>query len=163
MKSSSHSLIPSNHVPLPSQETLSIVILSQVQVQVTLRLTVSQSVSVGVEPHLGLMTRHFLLFDSYGLVFCGAPSLTSGWVCLLYMLLALPAQSFSGPSTLGLATISYCLRFETSLFVASYDSQGHGGGIRPSLHTYYYSESVPLCTAAYIVSDNHGERLLFVP
>jgi hypothetical protein len=26
--------------------------------------------------------------------------------------------------TLGLATIFYCLRFETSLFVASYDSQG---------------------------------------
>jgi hypothetical protein len=25
--------------------------------------------------------------------------------------------------------------FETSLFVASYDSQGHGGGIRPRLHT----------------------------
>jgi hypothetical protein len=26
-------------------------------------------------------------------------------------------------------------RFETSLFVASSDSQGHGGGIRPHLHT----------------------------
>jgi hypothetical protein len=25
--------------------------------------------------------------------------------------------------------------FETSLFVASYDSQGYGGGIRPLLHT----------------------------
>jgi hypothetical protein len=36
---------------------------------------------------------------------------------------------------LGLETIFYCLRFETSLFVASYDSQGHGGGILPSLHT----------------------------
>jgi hypothetical protein len=47
----------------------------------------------------------------------------------------LPAQSFSGPSPLGLATVFYCLRFETSLFVASYDSQGHGGGIRPRLHT----------------------------
>jgi hypothetical protein len=31
--------------------------------------------------------------------------------------------------------IFYCLRFETSLFVASYDSQGHGGGIQPRLHT----------------------------
>jgi hypothetical protein len=45
--------------------------------------SVSQSVSLGVEPHLGLMTRHLLLFDSYGLVFCGAPSLTRGRVCLL--------------------------------------------------------------------------------
>jgi hypothetical protein len=31
-------------------------------------------------------------------------------------------------------TIFYCLRFETSLFVASYDSQGYGGGIGPRLH-----------------------------
>jgi hypothetical protein len=36
---------------------------------VTLRLTVSQSVSLGVEPHLGLMTKYLVLFDSYGLVF----------------------------------------------------------------------------------------------
>jgi hypothetical protein len=46
----------------------------------------------------------------------------------------LPAQAFSGPIPLGLANVFYCLRFETSLFVASYDSQGHGGGIRPRLH-----------------------------
>jgi hypothetical protein len=42
-------------------------------------------------------------------------------------------QSFSGPSPIGLVAISYCLRFETSLFVASYDSQGHGGGIQSRL------------------------------
>jgi hypothetical protein len=39
-----------------------------------------------------------------------------------------PAQSFSGQSHLGLATIFYCLRFETSILVASYDYKGHGGG-----------------------------------
>jgi hypothetical protein len=33
--------------------------------------TDSQSVSLGVEPHLGLMTRYLLRFDSYGLVFVG--------------------------------------------------------------------------------------------
>jgi hypothetical protein len=49
----------------------------------------------------------------------------------------LPAQSFSDPSPLGLATIFYCLTFETSFFVVSYDSQGHGGGIWPGLHTGY--------------------------
>jgi hypothetical protein len=37
--------------------------------------------------------------------------------------------------SVGLVTIFYCLRFETSLFVASYESQGYGGGIRPLLHT----------------------------
>jgi hypothetical protein len=34
-----------------------------------------------------------------------------------------------------LVTIFYRLRFETSLFVAFYESQGYGGGIRPRLHT----------------------------
>jgi hypothetical protein len=48
-----------------------------------------------------------------------------------------PGQSFSGPSPVGLLTKFYCLRFETSLFVASYDSQGYGGGIRPRLRTDY--------------------------
>jgi hypothetical protein len=53
----------------------------KVKVKVTLRLTVSQSVSLGVEPHLGLMTRYLVMFDSCGLFFCGAPSLTRGRVC----------------------------------------------------------------------------------
>jgi hypothetical protein len=49
-----------------------------------MRLTVSQSLRLGVEPHVGLMARYLVLFDSYGLVFfCGAPSLTRGRVCLL--------------------------------------------------------------------------------
>jgi hypothetical protein len=34
-----------------------------------------------------------------------------------------------------LVTVFYSLRFDTSVFVASYDSQGYGGGIRPRLHT----------------------------
>jgi hypothetical protein len=42
-----------------------------IKIKVTLRLTVSQSVSLGVESHLGLMTRYLLLFDSYGLVWTG--------------------------------------------------------------------------------------------
>jgi hypothetical protein len=67
---------------------------------------------------------YLLLFDSYGLVLCVAPSLARGRGWRLYVPLALPAQSFSDPSPLGLETIFYCLRFETSLFVASYDSHG---------------------------------------
>jgi hypothetical protein len=45
----------------------------KVKVKVTLRLTVSQSVSLGFEPHLGLMTRYLLLFDSYCLDFVWRP------------------------------------------------------------------------------------------
>jgi hypothetical protein len=40
-----------------------------------------------------------------------------------------------------LGTILYCLRFETSLFVASYDSQAYGGSTQPRLHTGMSSES----------------------
>jgi hypothetical protein len=47
------------------------------------------------------MTRYLLLFDSYGLVFCGAPSLTRGRVCLLYKLLALASAVFLGSESLG--------------------------------------------------------------
>jgi hypothetical protein len=54
---------------------------------------------------------------------------------------ASPAQPVSGPSPVGLATIFYCLRFETSLFVASDYSQGYGGGIRPDLHKGLVTES----------------------
>jgi hypothetical protein len=45
-----------------------------VKVKVTLRLTVSQSVSLGIEPHLGLATRYSLFFYSYGLILWGALS-----------------------------------------------------------------------------------------
>jgi hypothetical protein len=45
----------------------------KVKVKVTLRLTVSQSVSLGAELYLGLMTRYSLLLESYGLVFVGRP------------------------------------------------------------------------------------------
>jgi hypothetical protein len=81
------------------------------------------------------MTRYILLFDYYGLFGGGSPLWRENGAVLCICCWSLPAQSFSGPSPLGLETVFYCLRFETSLFVASYDSQGHGGGIRPCLHT----------------------------
>jgi hypothetical protein len=46
-------------------------LLANVKAKVKLRLSVSQSVSLGVESHLGLMTRYLLLFDSYGLASMG--------------------------------------------------------------------------------------------
>jgi hypothetical protein len=59
--------------------------------------------------------------------FCGSVFYICCW--------SLPAQSFSGPSLLGLATIFYCLRFQTLLFVASSNSQDHGRDIRSRFHT----------------------------
>jgi hypothetical protein len=83
------------------------------------------------------MTRYLFLSDSYVLVSVGRPLWREDGSVFCTCRWSLPAQAFSGPSPLGLATVFYCLRFETSLFVASYDSQGHGGGIRPRLHTGY--------------------------
>jgi hypothetical protein len=56
---------------------------------------------------------------------------------------------------LGLATIFYCLTFETSLFVASYDSQGHGGGIRSRLHT-----GMPILVSIFLlITPLHGPSI----
>jgi hypothetical protein len=52
-------------------------------------MTNGQSVCLGVKPHLGPKTRFLLLSDSRGFVDVGAPSLTTGRVCRLPLLLAL--------------------------------------------------------------------------
>jgi hypothetical protein len=72
--------------------------MSQSQSQIHIA-TDGQSVSLGVELHLGLMTRYLLLFDIYGFVFCGAPSLTRARVCLLLLVLA--SAVFLGSESLG--------------------------------------------------------------
>jgi hypothetical protein len=59
----------------------------------------SQSVTLGIEPHLGLMTRYLLYFDSYGF-FLGAPSLSRGRVDLLYIPLVLASSVFLGSESL---------------------------------------------------------------
>jgi hypothetical protein len=61
-----------------------------------------------------------------------------------------PAQSFSGPSSVGLATIFYSLRFETSLFVASCDSQVYSESIRPRLHTDRKQNTHSSCSSVVI-------------
>jgi hypothetical protein len=53
-----------------------------------------------------------------------------GRVCRLQFLLALASAVILQQSPVGLETIFYCLRIEISLSVASYDSQGYGGGIQ---------------------------------
>jgi hypothetical protein len=62
---------------------------------------VNQSVSLGVEPPLRIMTRYLLMLDNYVLS-CGAPSLMRGRVCLLYKLLALARAVFFGSESFGI-------------------------------------------------------------
>jgi hypothetical protein len=84
--------------------------------------------------------------------FCGAPSLTWGRVCLLYVLLVLASAVFLGSESLETRGHILLSRFETFPFVASYDSQGHGGGIRPRLHAGYTWASNLGISLTYIVA-----------
>jgi hypothetical protein len=56
-----------------------------------------------------------LLCDIYGLVLVGRPLSREDGSVFFMCCWPLPAQSVSGPSPLGLETIFYCLRLETSL------------------------------------------------
>jgi hypothetical protein len=82
--------------------------LSYEEEEVTLRLTISQSVSKS-----WCMTRYLLLFDSYGLVSVGRPFWREDGSVFCVCCWPWPAQSFSSPSLLVLATIFCCLKFET--------------------------------------------------
>jgi hypothetical protein len=93
------------------------------------------SLSRNKAPICGLWPDFYYLCDSYGLDLVRRPLWGQVGSIFCNCSWSSPAQSFLGPSAVGLVTIFCCLKFETSLFFASYDSQGHGGGIRPRLHT----------------------------
>jgi hypothetical protein len=115
------------------------------------RRSVGQSV-FEQSTHLGLTNTFLLLSDSCGFVDMGR-SLWRDYRSVVYNCFwSSPAQSSSGPSPVGLVTIFYCLRFKTSLFIASYDSQGYGGGIRPRLHTGW----TVLSSTALLTTPMHG-------
>jgi hypothetical protein len=74
----------------------------KVKVKVTLRLTVGQSVSKSwCRAPSGVHDQRFITVWQLRFCVCGAPSLTRGRVCLLYMLLALASAVFLRPVSLG--------------------------------------------------------------
>jgi hypothetical protein len=109
------------------------------------RLSVGQSVLVS-STHLGLTTRFLLLSDSCGFVNLGRP-LWREYGSIVYNLhfrVRIPSGSWPSPNLEGQVPVFISPRNRVarlypqalnSVFVASYDSQGYGGGIRTRLHS----------------------------
>jgi hypothetical protein len=112
------------------------------------------------------MTRFLLVCDSCEFVDVGRSLWREDGSVVYNCCRPSPAQSFSGPSPVGLATIFCCLRFETSLFVASFDSQGYGWGIWPpstrdSSRSHECTASYNLHTAQIEVAKPKGSITVF--
>jgi hypothetical protein len=98
-----------------------------------LRRTVSRPVCLGMKHPSGVYNQFLLLSDICWFVDVGRSLLREDGSDVYSRLWSSPAHTFSGQSPVGLATIFYCLRFETSLSVASYDSQGYHTGSKSKL------------------------------
>jgi hypothetical protein len=107
----------------------------RVRVQVTLRLAVyHQSVRLGAEP-LETQGQNYFSQLKLAIIALINPLWREDGSVVCNCCWPSPVHSFLDPSPVELMTMFYCLRFETSLFVASYGSQGYDGGIQPRLYT----------------------------
>jgi hypothetical protein len=97
--------------------------------------TVSRSVSLGVKLSSGVYDQIFITVRQLRVCWCGELSLTRGRVCRLQLLLALASAVIFGSDSRGTRDHVLLTQIWDFPFVASYDSQGYGGGIRPRLHT----------------------------
>jgi hypothetical protein len=163
-KSACHSLIPFLLPPSTAHSLNSDLRLSlSSKVKVMLRSTVSRPVFLVSSTHLGLKVRSLLLSNSCGFVDVERSLWRDNGSAVYNCCWSSPAQSFLRQSPAGLVNIFYCLRFETPQpggpgpsiyipqeqgspvippgtgfpFVAYYEWQGYGGGIRTRLNAWF--------------------------